>query len=156
MEEHIRHSNLIESVDDPEEDKISLAAWKWLREQKDIGMKELLELHRQITQRQLPPSQSGKLRKVMVMVGGYTPPAPMIAEMQMKEWLGILHSSWKSVDPRDMHVSFERVHPFIDGNGRTGRMLMWWHEAKLGDLPTLIKSDEADRRNYYQWFAEDN
>jgi Fic family protein len=45
------------------------------------------------------------------------------------------------------HVGFETIHPFADGNGRTGRMLMWWQEVQAGQTPTLFKA--ADRQRYY-------
>lgn len=38
----------------------------------------------------------------------------------------------------------------VDGNGRTGRMLMWWQEIQQGKEPTLITFN--NRREYYDWF----
>ena len=68
--------------------------------------------------------------------------------------LQISAQRWQELEPKDMHVRFEKIHPFVDGNGRTGRMLMWLHEYWLGREPTLIRSNEADRHYYYQWFRE--
>lgn len=154
MIEHIRHSNLIEDIDDPKEDARSLKAWQWLDTQDKITQPVLLELHKMITKAQLPASQAGKYRQVTVYVGGYTAPPPAVASGQIYGWCLDLMKDWKTLDPKEMHVRFEKIHPFIDGNGRTGRMLMWWHEKKLGREPTLIRSNSADRHYYYQWFKE--
>ncbi len=38
-------------------------------------------------------------------------------------------------DPWSMHVEFETLHPFMDGNGRTGRILWAWNMLSLGQDP---------------------
>jgi Fic family protein len=44
------------------------------------------------------------------------------------------------------HADFERIHPFADGNGRTGRMLIMWQTLKAFGVPIVI---EVDRREQY-------
>jgi Fic family protein len=146
MEQHIRESNLIEGIDDPVEDKQSMKAWKFLEKQEKIDRLVLMELHKRIVKNQteLSPSQKGAYRFVQVW------------EL-MEQWLFDLHMNSTHPDPdenqpKQMHKSFEYIHPFVDGNGRTGRMLMWWHELKIGKLPTLLKASE--RQDYYKWFAQ--
>lgn len=155
MIENIRHSNLIEGINDRHEDKLSLYAWHWLEKQETITQPVLLELHRLITCNQLSKQESGHYRDIMVTVGGHIAPAPLIAKVQIVDWMKDLMRDPASLDPRTMHIRFEKIHPFVDGNGRTGRMLMWWHERKLGREPTLLRSNEADRHEYYQWFREE-
>lgn len=84
----------------------------------------------------------------MVRVGNYVPPAPGLIAGLMDNWL---LDHWAH-DAKTMHIRFERIHPFFDGNGRTGRMLMWWQEIKFGHVPTLILASE--RQEYYKWFKE--
>lgn len=151
MEQHIRQSNLIEGIDSRHEDELSLYAWAWLCEQETISQPVVLELHRLITCNQLPKAESGHYREIQVYVGWHVPPAPVIAKAEMYGWITGLMERWQDLDPKDMHVRFEKIHPFVDGNGRTGRMLMWWHEKKLGRQPTLITFKES--KDYYQWFA---
>ncbi len=54
---------------------------------------------------------------------------------------------------RALHVEYEKIHPFVDGNGRTGRMFYNWHRLKHG-LPVHVIY-ALDRRDYYQWFEEE-
>ena len=50
------------------------------------------------------------------------------------------------------HLHFEKIHPFIDGNGRTGRLLANLELMKAGYPPIDIKF--ADRHVYYDCFNE--
>lgn len=53
-------------------------------------------------------------------------------------------------DPWKMHVAFEKLHPFMDGNGRTGRALWAWHMKQLGLDPFALS---FLHRFYYQTLA---
>ncbi len=48
------------------------------------------------------------------------------------------------------HLAFEAIHPFIDGNGRTGRLIMNFELIRHGFLPVDIKY--TDRQKYYEAF----
>jgi Fic family protein len=50
----------------------------------------------------------------------------------------------------EFHLRFEGIHPFIDGNGRTGRLILNFELIKAGFLPVNIKF--ADREKYYDCF----
>lgn len=50
-----------------------------------------------------------------------------------------------------VHVEFEDLHPFPDGNGRTGRILYNWHRIQLG-LPVHVIHEGDEQYDYYQWF----
>ena len=49
------------------------------------------------------------------------------------------------------HIEFERIHPFADGNGRTGRLLLTYEIISMGLLPVDIRYEE--RKRYYAALA---
>lgn len=66
-----------------------------------------------------------------VRVGAHLPPqgGPMI-ELELRN---ILDAMSKGVfTPYEIHVRYERLHPFLDGNGRSGRALWVWHMQDVG------------------------
>jgi cell filamentation protein, protein adenylyltransferase len=95
------------------------------------------------------PGGRGSFRKVNVTVGGRHCPHFNEVPRLLDSWLEEMYD-WQMRDPKTMHVKFEHIHPFVDGNGRTGRMLLWWHERRLGLKPSLITFE--DRWDYYAWF----
>ena len=44
-------------------------------------------------------------------------------------------------DILNFHVSFERIHPFQDGNGRVGHLLLFWQCLQSGQVPFIITED---------------
>jgi len=156
METHIHESNLIEGYDSEEADKQSLEAWEWLIQKPKLTHDVIKKLQFKLVEHQKyacdNPHNSGlrgwrgQYRKLDVHVGGRACMPPPIVTAAMTTWL----EEYQKTNPKDAHIAFEKIHPFLDGNGRTGRMLMWYQEEKLGKKPTLIKYQ--DRRAYYDWF----
>ena len=48
------------------------------------------------------------------------------------------------LDISDFHIQFERIHPFADGNGRVGRLLMAYQAIQNNIVPPLIKNEHRD------------
>ena len=86
----------------------------------------------------------------------YVPPSPSYVDMLMENWLNYI-VEYKEIDPlvqaAIMHVQFEMIHPFLDGNGRMGRLLIPLFLYKKGVLqsPVFYMSAylESNRRTYY-------
>ena len=102
------------------------------------------------------PEDKGVYRRIPVKImGAYTEPVqPYLIEAKMTELLatdnerkGVLHDIERIAR---FHLEFEGIHPFIDGNGRTGRLLMNLELIKCGYPPINVKF--ADRKRYYDAF----
>jgi Fic family protein len=150
VEYYIQQSNYIEGVRNPIEVQQSLKAWNYLRHQPFLTDEVVLRVHYFIM-RNFPAKGPGRFRKVNVQVGSQLCPSSHNVPYLMDSWIDDM-MGYKTSDPKVMHVRFEKIHPFLDGNGRTGRMLMWWHETQLGRTPTLITYE--GRWDYYDWFKE--
>lgn len=98
----------------------------------------------------------GIYRSVPVTILGalHTPPQPYLVPVQMEQLLVDYEEMKKRLHiveaVAEFHLRFEGVHPFIDGNGRTGRLILNLELIKAGLLPVNIKF--ADRRKYYDAF----
>lgn len=150
--EHIIQSNLIEGVTDRDELPKSVKAWEYLLLVDVLDKQNVLDIHRLVMTDLMHPSDVGAYRRCGVSVGGRICPHFLQVPELMDKWI----SSMRFLDDLDTkikHIQFEHIHPFCDGNGRIGRLLMWWHEYQLGRIPTLITYEE--RWDYYSWF-EDN
>ena len=98
----------------------------------------------------------GRYRKVPVHILGaaHTPPQPYLIQPELEQLLKN-YIKWKEQKHiieavALLHLEFEAIHPFIDGNGRTGRLLLNFELIKHGFLPVDIKF--TDRRKYYDAF----
>jgi Fic family protein len=86
----------------------------------------------------------------------YIPPPPGEVEPCLAAWEGFLHESALPplVTIALAHYQFEAIHPFLDGNGRVGRLLitLFLIEKKILPTPLLYLSAffEATRRDYYE------
>lgn len=112
-------------------------------------------IHRALL-RNLWPEISGQLRSVRVRItGNHTTalPGPEDVPGLLDRLVG--HPPEPHAESiRQWHVAFERIHPFRDGNGRVGRIIMNAQRLQAG-LPILI-IPASERRLYYEWFRGGN
>lgn len=138
-----------------------------------IGHKEAFQFVEELVQQKVPMSEKvikdihslvlmdrredrGVYRRVPVTIMGaiHTPPEPYLVQAQMEELiLKYEKMSSRHVVERTaiFHLEFETIHPFIDGNGRTGRLLLNLELMKEGYPPISIKF--GDRKRYYDCFT---
>lgn len=96
---------------------------------------------------------SGKYRTVNVVVSGaeHIPTDSLLIQEEMEKLIA-WHKSASGMHPVEraarLHTDFVGIHPFIDGNGRTARLLLNFELMKSGYAPVIIKKE--DRLSYYQ------
>lgn len=102
------------------------------------------------------PDDKGVYRRIPVRImGAYTEPVqPYMIAPKMEELIakneGREHSMHIIERIARFHLEFEGIHPFIDGNGRTGRLIMNLDLIRNGFPPINVKF--ADRKRYYDAF----
>ena len=100
------------------------------------------------------PEERGIYRRIPVrIIGAYhTLPEPVFVPEQMKQL--VKEFSKKKLHPIEsaalLHLKFEGIHPFVDGNGRTGRLLLNLFLMQNGYPPINVKF--TDRKRYYETF----
>ena len=101
-------------------------------------------------------SNRGVYRTLPVQIlGSANPlPEPYLVPEQMEtllaDWETQRNSKHIIESVAEFHLRFEGIHPFLDGNGRTGRLILNLELIKAGLLPVNIKF--ADRLKYYDCF----
>lgn len=150
----IRESNLIEGVNERKADEVCTKAYKqFLRG--PLRLETVLKLHEKVMAgREMHgsyhPEWIGTLRNIDVSVGGHNCPA----WQQVPGLIMVWFSTWVFADTEKSvkmaHVEFEHIHPFADGNGRVGRMVLNYQRHKIGLPPADITW--LDRWSYYAWF----
>lgn len=123
-----------------------------------ITVDDILALHKRVLGF-VDPMEAGVFRKTQVYVGEFAPPKPELIITLMQEFVEWLNSAEAlSLHPIEyaalVHYKLVYIHPFIDGNGRTSRLLMNLALMQAGYPPVIIKVD--DRLDYYEHLREGN
>ncbi len=156
---------------DAEEDQTTVGAWRQVRaaldqaeSQTETSLADVLELHRVLLGNTSQAAIAGRLKMEQNWISDpsirtpaeafYVPPPPDLAPALMDDLLEYVSSS--DHDPLlaacVAHAQFEAIHPFDDGNGRTGRALMHLmlrRRGATGRLPVPFSAALEARRRFY-------
>ena len=161
IHEFVDNSNLIEGYDfpcamfrDSRHVKNHLSAFNWVVDNYAIEITpEVIKLIHSILMRNLlAKNHCGHFRKCKVWVGGHLKDSPSLIQEGLSALCDVIKlGPNKNTNIEDwcmcVHNEFECIHPFIDGNGRTGRLLLNMLRLKYGLDIQIIYFD--NRIDYY-------
>jgi len=150
----LEQSNFIEREYSQEALEDAVKAWEYAyKNRHNVNLDYILKIHK-LLMRRLNPEIAGKLRDCDVFIAGTRKifVTKYILENILAEWLKKYYFLMES-DPKKAHIGFENIHPFQDGNGRTGRILMAIHRINMGK-PILIIHEGSEQKSYYGWFSD--
>ena len=137
-----------------ETEKHSKVFLEMLNKKEKISNNVILRWHKEIfgeTKRDI----AGKYRDYLVRVGSYIAPDWQDVQKLMHQLIKLINNS--RLNPAELaarsHYQFERIHPFGDGNGRIGRLIMnsiLWHNGYL-----ILIVEYKKRGSYYKALQKD-
>lgn len=139
--EVINHRDAITYVEEIVQKKESLSEW------------QIKNLHRLVL-KGIDDEYAGVYRKEQVFISGakHIPPAHYLIQEKMEQMMNWYHKEGIYLHPVErgamLHAIFVGIHPFIDGNGRTSRLLLNLEMMKDGFPPVIIKVE--NRLAYYE------
>ena len=125
---------------------------------KTLRHEDIFKLHRLLAGKVMDQGEAGRYRTIQVRVGRHHPLAAADVSGLMFELLEWWNKKAPELSPAlsssILHYQFEWIHPFADGNGRTGRALALWELYRRGfDSHHIFSVDEyywEDRPAYYR------
>lgn len=147
MREHLEAINHAEAIDYIKD---------FAKNQVEISERTVKEIHALVLHG-INRENAGRYRNVPVMISGSThmPPQPYLIEKQMEDFM----RTFSDMEARNthpvltaayLHDELVRIHPFIDGNGRTSRLLMNLYLLRNGFVIVNLKGDNEDKLKYYR------
>jgi len=115
----------------------------------------LLDIHKLVLQG-IDNHHAGSYRKLQVLISGakHVPPQPYLLQKEMESFFLWYEAKKDSIHPillaAEMHERLVTIHPFIDGNGRTSRLLMNLLLLQHGYPIAILKGDSDSRSTYYK------
>lgn len=138
--ETVNHREAIFYVEDIVKNEEELTEW------------QIKNIHRLIL-KGIDDNHAGSYRNQKVIISGanHTPPEPFLIRDDMEKFIDWYNTEGQTLHPVEraamVHVIFVGIHPFIDGNGRTARLLLNLELMKSGYPPVIIRTE--NRLRYY-------
>ncbi len=121
----------------------------------DINKRNLLDVHRLVF-KSINNENAGAFRKINVRITGseHIPPDALLVDQLMDDFFAFYNQNKNSMHPvilaSEIHQRLVSIHPFVDGNGRTSRLLMNFILLKNGYTLAILKGDLDSRLAYYK------
>lgn len=128
----------------------------YLEEHQDeeISIEGIKEINRIIMENIDERGGQFKVTANAIIGADFIPTPPYLVQGELKKWVDDLAWRMENGAKNDadkveiimsQHLRFERIHPFADGNGRTGRALMIWSCLHEGLVPVVIEKEQRGR-----------
>ncbi len=146
LREHLEAVNHAEAVD---------MLYAVVAERLPLDKRLVLQLHA-IILKSIAPEHAGCYRKVPVRITGssHRPPQPYLLDKLMEDYFKWYRETAVHMHPvlqaAEMHERLVSIHPFVDGNGRTARLVMNFILLQHGYPIVILKGDDASRLAYYR------
>lgn len=147
MREHLEAINHAEAIDYIKD---------FAKNSIEISERTIKEIHALVLHG-INRENAGRYRSVPVMISGSThvPPQPYLLEKQMEDFIiKFREMEAEKVHPvliaAFLHDELVRIHPFIDGNGRTSRLLMNLYLLRNGFTLVALKGNNEEKISYYK------
>lgn len=150
MKEHLEVLNHSEAID---------LVGELVSGSRHLTKRNLMDIH-SIVLKSIDQKYAGRLRDIPVRISGseHTPPQPYLLEKLLEDYFLFYEGNKKSLHPvilaAEMHERLVSIHPFIDGNGRTSRLIMNFILLRNGYTVTSLKGDHSSRLEYYRSLEE--
>jgi len=131
--------------------------YDFVKKKKELDEDTILALHKRIL-KNIDDTQAGHYRTSNVMITGaiHIPPSAIKIKRLMNEFFEWYYENKKKLSVAELaawtHYKIVHIHPFIDGNGRTARLLMNLILLQNGYPPAVILN--IDRQKYYRTLKE--
>ena len=124
-----------------------------IQNKENINEWQIKQIHALVLKK-IDQANAGVYRRENVLISGaeHAPPDHIHVSDKMKNLIECYEKKWKSLHPAEraalLHIDFVGIHPFVDGNGRTSRLLQNFELMKEGFPPIVIKKEK--RLEYYK------
>lgn len=161
--EFLRESNNIEEEYDDLSLRDAILAWQYCKKQKKLTSRIILEVHTLLmkTRDTIENTQKGVFRTGPVWIGRREGHPWFTIQESIEDFVQrlndlVANTKRTKILPNEEiikqdHILYEHIHPFFDGNGRTGRIFYNWERIKCG-LPIHIIEAATKYEEYYTWF----
>lgn len=144
MREHLEAINHKEAI---------LYLEEWIKRGEDLTENTIKTIHGLIL-KGIDQMNAGQYRSTKVLISGaeHIPPDPIFIQERMDKLMSWYRGEGQELHALEraaiLHAVFVNIHPFIDGNGRTARLLLNLELMKSGYVPIVIRKEQ--RLAYYQ------
>lgn len=116
----------------------------------ELSTSIIKDIHEYLTDRLQHDRGQFKTSDNAILGADFKTASPGETPVMMEQWVGNLNYQLQQAKTNeevvrivsDFHIQFERIHPFSDGNGRTGRMLITYSLLSKGIAPLIIKKED--------------